>query len=119
MTNAQIGALLGISALLAAGQSLFKYAALNLRGAGTDANALLSLAMLPSFWTALALYGLGTVLWIFILQTVPLSRAYPFMALAFVLVPLLAVLLFRETLSLTYMIGAALIVAGVVVTARA
>lgn len=118
MTNGQIGALLGISALLAAGQSLFKLSALSLHGAG-QTGGLFSLVTIPSFWLALALYGLGTLLWIVVLQTVPLSRAYPFMALAFVIVPLLAVVIFKESLSLTYLVGAALIVAGVMVTARA
>lgn len=113
-----MGALLGISALLAAGQSLFKLSALSLQDAGRT-GGLLSLATIPSFWLALALYGLGTLFWIIVLQTVPLSRAYPFMALAFVLVPLLAVVIFKESLSLTYVVGAALIVAGVVVIARA
>lgn len=119
MTNNQVAALLGISALLAAGQTLFKLAAMKLRGAGAASTDLMGLALIPSFWIALVLYGLGTLLWIFILQTVPLSRAYPFMALAFVMVPLLAVLLFSERLNLTYALGALLIVAGVVVTARA
>jgi drug/metabolite transporter (DMT)-like permease len=119
MTNNQVAALLGISALLAAGQTLFKVAALKLKGAGEASADMLALALIPSFWLALVLYGLGTLLWIYILQTVPLSRAYPFMALAFVMVPLLAVAFFAERLNLTYVIGALLIVAGVVVTARA
>ncbi|WP_310531762.1 EamA family transporter [Novosphingobium sp.] len=119
MTNNQVAALLGISALLAAGQTLFKFAAMRLKGAGEASSNLFGLALIPSFWLALVLYGLGTLLWIYILQTVPLSRAYPFMALAFVMVPLLAVLLFSERLNLTYAFGALLIVAGVVVTARA
>lgn len=119
MTNNQVAALLGISALLAAGQTLFKVAALKLKGAGGASTDLLSLAAIPSFWLALTLYGLGTLLWIFILQTVPLSRAYPFMALAFVMVPLMAMMFFAERLNLTYAIGTLLIVAGVVVTSRA
>ena len=119
MTNNQVAALLGISALLAAGQTLFMVAALKLKGAGGASTDLLSLAAIPSFWLALALYGLGTLLWIFILQTVPLSRAYPFMALAFVMVPLMAMLFFAERLNLTYTVGTVLIVAGVLVTSRA
>lgn len=118
MTNNQVAALLGITAMIAGGQTLFKQAALKLQampGTGT----ILGLALIPSFWAALVLYGLGTMWWIWILQTVPLSRAYPFFALAFAVVPLLAWLLFAEKLNLTYALGAALIMAGVVVTARA
>ncbi|MFM5929937.1 MAG: hypothetical protein ACKOPQ_03415 [Novosphingobium sp.] len=119
MTSNQVVALLGISAVLAAGQTLFKVAAMKLKGAGAASTDLFALATIPSFWIALALYGLGTLLWIFILQTVPLSRAYPFMALAFVMVPLLAMAIFSEKLTLTYALGTLLIVAGVVVTSRA
>lgn len=119
MTRFQIAALLGISVLLAVGQTLFKVAALRLRQGPSGAAGLLALAGVPSLWIALALYGGGTLLWIYVLQTVPLSRAYPFMALGFILVPAIAALFFAEKLNLTYALGALLIVAGVVVTARA
>lgn len=119
MTRFQIAALLGIAALLAIGQTLFKVAALRLRAGSPTAAGFASLAGLPSFWLALVLYAGGTLLWIYILQTVPLSRAYPFMALGFVFVPVIAALFFAEKLNLTYAMGALLIVAGVVVTARA
>ncbi|PLK26866.1 hypothetical protein [Novosphingobium sp. TH158] len=119
MTGQQIAALLGFSALLAAGQALFKASALKLGQTGGTVGGLFSLVAMPGFWLALALYGAGTLLWIYILQTVPLSRAYPFAALGFVIVPIIAALLFAERLNLTYALGAALIVAGVIVTARA
>lgn len=123
MTNNQVASLLGITAMIAGGQTLFKHAALKLQaaqsGLGQSGSGLIGLAMVPSFWAALLLYGLGTLWWIWILQTVPLSRAYPFFALAFAVVPLLAALLFAEKLNLTYAVGAALIMAGVIVTARA
>jgi undecaprenyl phosphate-alpha-L-ara4N flippase subunit ArnE len=119
MTNNQIAALLGISAMIAGGQTLFKVAALRLNKDAEPISNLLTLSTVPSFWLALVLYGCGTLMWIHILQTVPLSRAYPFAALGFVIVPVLAVLLFSEKLSLTYALGAALIVAGILVTARA
>jgi len=54
-----------------------------------------------------------------ILMTVPLSRAYPFVALAFVLVPAAGYLFFHESITLRYALGTALIVIGVAVAARA
>jgi len=117
MTNNQVAALLGITAMIAGGQTLFKHAALKLQAA--QGSSVLALATVLSFWAALLLYGLGTLWWIWILQSVPLSRAYPFFALAFAIVPLMAALLFAEKLNLTYALGALLIVAGVIVTARA
>jgi len=118
MTQGQVGALLGFSAMLAVGQTLFKFAALGMRK-GTVIEGFLSLPMLVSFWASLALYGCATLLWICLLQSVPLSRAYPFAALGFVIVPGLAALFFAERLSPAYGVGALLIVAGVIVTSRA
>jgi len=65
---------------------------------------------------AIGIYGLATLLWIHILRSVPLTRAYPFMALSFVIVPLGSILFFAEHVRPQYFIGTALIVAGVVVT---
>jgi drug/metabolite transporter (DMT)-like permease len=55
------------------------------------------------------------------LTTVPLSRAYPFaaVAVAFVLVPAAGYVLFDEPVNARYALGAALIIAGVIVAARA
>ncbi len=105
--------------MLAAGQTLFKFSALGMGTKGASPASFLSLLAMPVFWAALVLYGFATLLWIYILQQVPLSRAYPFAALGFVIVPVLSVLFFSERLNVTYALGALLIVAGVVVTARA
>jgi drug/metabolite transporter (DMT)-like permease len=64
------------------------------------------------FLTALSLYGLLAVLWVWVLTFTPLSRAYPFVALAFALTPALAGLLFGETISPRLVIGTLLIVCG-------
>jgi drug/metabolite transporter (DMT)-like permease len=63
----------------------------------------------------LAVLGSATLLWIWILRTVPLSVAYPFMALAFVLVPAFSYFIFNEVISWTQVMGFLLIAAGVVV----
>jgi multidrug transporter EmrE-like cation transporter len=52
------------------------------------------------------------------IERLPLSVAYPVMALAFVLVPLFGRLLFNDPLSLAQWVGMALIIAGVALTAR-
>jgi len=67
---------------------------------------------IPSLWAALGLYGAATLLWIYLLQTIPLSRAYPFAALGFVLVPAAGVLLFGERISGMYVGGAVFVVTG-------
>ena len=50
------------------------------------------------FFVALILYARLTVLWVWILSFTPLSRAYPFLALAFALTPALGCLVFAESL---------------------
>ena len=104
-------------ALLAAGQMLFKVAAAQWRIDGwtwTTVRSFLS----PALLVALLLYAVATVLWVFILRTVPLSLAFSVYALVFLLVPLLAHLLFGESLSMKTLIGAAVIVVGVVISVR-
>ena len=82
---------------IAAGQILFKRAAAQMTGGSGP--WLLEVARLPSMWLALALYAAATLLWVRILTTVPLSRAYPFVALAFVLVPAAGYLFFDESIN--------------------
>jgi drug/metabolite transporter (DMT)-like permease len=73
----------------------------------------------PILWLALLLYGLATLLWVFLLQRVALIHAYPFAALAFVLVPFGAAAFLGERLSGGVLLGSVLIVAGIAVTGLA
>jgi multidrug transporter EmrE-like cation transporter len=102
---------------MAAGQILFKRTAAEMAGAGGP--WLLGLARLPSMWLALALYAASTLLWVKILTSVPLSRAYPVAALSFVLVPAAGYLFFDEPINARLAAGTALIIAGVIVAVRA
>lgn len=119
MTNNQLGGLIGCAAMIAAGQVLFKWAALTAARQSAGAPAAIEVLRVPSFWAALVIYGAATLFWTYILQSVPLSRAYPFMAMGFVIVPVFAALLFGEKLNASYLIGAALISCGIVLTVRA
>ena len=103
---------------IAAGQILFKRAASQLTPGG-GSSWLFELARSPTMWVAVALYAGATLLWVRILTTVPLSRAYPFVALAFVLVPAAGYLFFDESITMRYALGTALIIVGVAVAARA
>lgn len=66
---------------------------------------------------SLALYGLTTVGWVWILRLVPLHLAYPFMGLAFLFVPVLGWLLLSEPLHWRTLAGGTLILAGVALAA--
>lgn len=65
---------------------------------------------------ALALYGVTTLAWIWVLQRSELGKIYPLMALAFILVPLASHFLFGEAFSWRYAAGCVLLVAGIVLT---
>ena len=62
--------------------------------------------------TVLLMYAAATLLWVYLLHGMPLSRAYPFIALAFAFVPLLSWLFFRDALDLRYGLGLAFMLAG-------
>lgn len=72
-------------------------------------------------WLAAAcvLYAGATLLWVWVLRSAPLQLAYPFMALAFLLVPLLAWIFLQEPLHVRTLAGGALILAGVAIASRA
>lgn len=100
---------------LAAGQILFKLSATSLHKAGT----FFDMSAMVYFFIALALYGLTTLGWVWILQKVELGKIYPLMALAFVIVPMASHLLLGEKFQPQYFVGVALIIAGIVIAVRA
>jgi multidrug transporter EmrE-like cation transporter len=72
----------------------------------------------PSIWGGLALYGLGTVLWLGALAQTELSQAYPFVALGFVLTAVLGYLIFGDSIGPMRVLGIGLVILGVCVVAR-
>ncbi len=100
--------------MLSIGQVLFKKSAGLL---STLSNPLL-LVFEPVFLGALFLYGIATICWIGALQFLPLGRAYMFMSLAFIIVPLLGWYFFDETLEMRFVFGTVLIVSGVLLTLK-
>ena len=68
--------------------------------------------------SALALYGVTTIAWVYILKYAPLHLAYPFMGLAFLFVPCLGWLFLDEPIRWPTLVGGVLILAGIAVAAR-
>lgn len=101
-------------AAISSGQMLFKLAAM----AWPQDAGLLGLLTVPWFWAALVVYGGATVGWMMLLRSLPLSVAYPFFALAFLIVPLMSWWWLGETLQPRQWAGAALIALGVWVSVR-
>jgi multidrug transporter EmrE-like cation transporter len=60
----------------------------------------------------------ASLCWMLAISRLELSRAYPFMALNFVLVAALAVPLFGETITAQKLIGIGLVVAGLIVISQ-
>jgi len=104
--------------VLTAGQIFFKLAASAFIGKPL-AVGVLELARAPSFYAGSSLYGAATLLWVWILSRVPLSQAYPWVAIATAAVPLLATQLFDERVKPSYWLGVAFVVLGVLLTQRA
>ena len=60
------------------------------------------------------LFYLGTLItWSFVLKNIPLSKAYPFMGIVFITVPIFSKLILGEFISLKTYIGSAIIATGV------
>jgi len=100
---------------LSIGQILFKIVSAKLTSIGSLAQDYRSLAIL---FFAFSLYGVSTIAWLFTLRSLPLSQAYLFMSLGFVIVPFLAVVIFGESLSLYHVIGTAVVIIGLIIATR-
>lgn len=80
---------------------------------------LVGLMLNPWMWTVFAAAVGAMVAWMGAMTKFELSKAYPYMALNFVLVGLASVWLFNESLTMPKVVGVLLIAAGLVVMTRA
>lgn len=105
--------------LSAAAQTAFKFGMS--RVVVADAAGVLEKALAfvvsPFVLLGLALYGVGTVLWLFALREADLSLVYPFVSISFVMVALSGILFLGEPVALNRVIGLTLIIAGLLVMA--
>ncbi|MEB3198217.1 MAG: EamA family transporter [Candidatus Sericytochromatia bacterium] len=109
--------------LSVAGQYVLKVGARQLGQVGVeDAGRATAIAWAaatnPYLIGGLAFYALGAVTWIMVLTRVPLSWAYPILALNQVLILLVAATFLGETVSLTRWGGVLLIITGVFLVSR-
>ena len=113
MTIFQLTLILFTVFLLSAGQILFKLASSDivLTPAGL-VPSLLSLKLIVAF----LVYSVATILWLIALKDISLRLAYPFVAMAFFIVPTLAHFLLGETLNWNTFVGAGIIALGVIVS---
>lgn len=72
----------------------------------------------PMVIVGLGLYGVGALLWLFVLGRAPLSLAYPFVGIGFILTMLAGAFYLNESLSVARVAGTLLIATGCVLVAR-
>jgi multidrug transporter EmrE-like cation transporter len=107
--------------LTISGQLLIKWQ-VNLAGplpAHLDDKALFLVGLVFKPWMVIALCAgfAGTLCWMVALTKLPLSQAYPFTAITFVIVSLGGAWLFSEPLTLGRIVGVILIAVGIILTA--
>ena len=107
-----MGLLIFTPIMIAVGQVLFKMTGEKLASSGAPIYAMF---FNPVFILGVGIYGFATILWVYALKTAPLAYAYSFMALTFVMVPILAAFWLGETMTLRYVVGAGLILVGLLI----
>jgi drug/metabolite transporter (DMT)-like permease len=105
-----LGILLLSIALGASGQLLFKAASL---AHPADQQGMLRTILDPRTIGGFACFFTSAILWIFALKRLPLSIAYPMVALSYVLIFIGSATLFHETITWRHWLGAGLIFAGI------
>jgi undecaprenyl phosphate-alpha-L-ara4N flippase subunit ArnE len=110
MNFLQIILVLATVGLLSIGQVLFKLAAIEI--VNLDKGIFVGIVN-QKLIIALVVYALATGMWVLALMRTPLYLAYPFVAMAFIIVPVLSHWLIGEPLKLNTFIGALIILFGV------
>ncbi len=122
MTGGTLALILVSVTLSACAQVLFKLGVAPVPGqaAGSPSliGAVIATLLRPGVLGGLALYGIGTVIWLRALAQTELSQAYPFVGLGFVMTAALGYLVFNEALGPSRLVGIALVIAGVVLVGR-
>lgn len=96
--------------LLALGQLGFKLSAQHIEESN---DVWLRYMFNPWLWTSLCIYAVATILWIWVLRHSPLHLAYPWIGLAYVLVPLFSHYILNTPWNLQQLGGAILIGLGI------
>jgi drug/metabolite transporter (DMT)-like permease len=100
---------------ISTGQLLLKLAAVNLQNSRMPGISVYGLHINAYLAAGVALLGVSTLIWVSVLRSVPLSFAYPLMALCFIIVPALSYFVLSEPLSWKLAFGSGLIGVGLIV----
>ena len=101
--------------VMAGGQLLFKLGTSSWHG--DDAVGwIVSFLKNPFLVTAVFMYAVTILVWIYLLKTLPLSLAYPLTALSYAIVPVFSLFFLHEKMSWHTAVGAAVIILGVAIS---
>jgi multidrug transporter EmrE-like cation transporter len=76
--------------------------------------SLQAVATSPAVLMGMTFFGLSAVVWLFVLAKIPLSTAYPFVALGIAITVIGGRFLFAEPVSVLKLFGIALVLVGVI-----
>jgi drug/metabolite transporter (DMT)-like permease len=111
-------ALVLVSVLAAAGGQLMLKNGMQLatsKQKSAGGSLVIAAATSPWVWLGLAVFGISAIVWLVVLSRVPLSLAYPFNALGYLVILTASILLLHERANLFTWAGTTLVVAGLVI----
>lgn len=84
-------------------------------GTQSAVGTLMDAAREPRLWAGLALFGISAVFWLVVLSKVPLSFAYPFVGLSYIVIVLVARVILHEHVPLLRWVGVAVVALGIAI----
>lgn len=109
--------LLTSMSLAITGQLAFKHGLNGIELALSPASILRTI-FTPYVFLGFAMYGISSIIWLFVLERFPLSIAYPALALSYVLIVFASFIFLQEPLTINKIIGSFIILIGVIVLFR-
>ena len=117
MTIASVGLLLFAVATAATGQVMLKHGMQIATARAHDSSGSLALRAATSPWVLLGLvvFGVSAIAWLAALSKVPLSVAYPFNALGYLVILIASILVLHERANVMTWVGSLLVVSGLLI----
>ncbi len=117
MTIASFGLLLFAVVSAASGQLLLKHGmqVATARAHASDGSLIVAAATSPLIIGGLAIFAVSAVAWLATLAKVPLSVAYPFNALSYLIILTLSAVLLHERTNLLTWAGSLVVVSGLII----
>jgi multidrug transporter EmrE-like cation transporter len=78
-------------------------------------DTILRAAKEPRLWLGLTLFGISSIFWLVVLSRVPLSVAYPFVGISYVVIVLMARFVLAENVPALRWVGVLVVAAGITI----